>query len=33
MISDNECKNDGENIVRTKYRRIVKKVDSLMYKQ
>ena len=32
-ISDNKHKNDGENIVRTGYGRIVKKPDRLMYKQ
>ena len=32
-ISDNEHKNDGENIVRTRYERIVKKPDRIMYEQ
>ena len=32
-ISDNEHRNDGENIVRTRYGRIVKKPDMLMHEQ
>ena len=32
-ISDNEHKNNGENIVRTRYGKIVKKPGRLMYKQ
>ena len=31
-ISDNEHKKDGENIMRMRYGRIVKKPDRLMYK-
>ena len=32
-ILDNEHKNDGENIVRTRYGRMGKKPDRLMYNQ
>ena len=32
-ISNNEHRNDGENIVRTRCGRIVKKPDRLMYEQ